>query len=153
MSDSRNRNEWYADGLRFSCTQCGNCCSGPPGYVLFTAQEAAAMAQFLNLPLVEFFKLYTHRVEGEVSLNEVQTEHGLDCVFLKRDEVTGKALCSIYPVRPQQCRTWPFWPDNLASQRTWRRAGQRCPGMTAGNAGQGRLYTIDEIRIQRDATP
>ena len=29
--------EWYAKGLRFTCTQCGNCCSGPPGTVAFTA--------------------------------------------------------------------------------------------------------------------
>ena len=24
---------WYRDGLRFQCTQCGNCCTGDPGVV------------------------------------------------------------------------------------------------------------------------
>ena len=36
--------EWYAEGLRFGCTQCGNCCTGPPGAVWFTAEEGRAMA-------------------------------------------------------------------------------------------------------------
>eukprot|EP00961_Rhodomonas_salina_P046921 629705-Rhodomonas_salina.2 len=27
----------------------------------------------------------------------------------------GKAICSLYEARPKQCRTWPFWPENLAS--------------------------------------
>ena len=36
--------EWYADGLRFSCTQCGNCCTGPPGAVWFNEDEGKAMA-------------------------------------------------------------------------------------------------------------
>ena len=26
---------WYADGLSFECTMCGNCCTGPPGAVWF----------------------------------------------------------------------------------------------------------------------
>ncbi|MFM1805538.1 MAG: hypothetical protein RL136_2417, partial [Planctomycetota bacterium] len=29
---------WYAEGLRFECTQCGNCCSGGPGAVWFTPE-------------------------------------------------------------------------------------------------------------------
>ena len=37
-----------------------------------------------------------------------------DCVFLKEDPERGRKTCSIYPVRPLQCRTWPFWPENLA---------------------------------------
>ena len=24
---------WYNDGLRFTCTRCGHCCTGEPGFV------------------------------------------------------------------------------------------------------------------------
>ena len=40
---------WYAEGLRFECTQCGNCCSGGPGAVWFTSEEAGGMARALGL--------------------------------------------------------------------------------------------------------
>ena len=33
---------WYAAGLRFFCTQCGDCCSGAPGFVWVNEEEIAA---------------------------------------------------------------------------------------------------------------
>ena len=36
---------WYADGLRFACTQCGNCCTGEPGFVWVNDAEIAAIAE------------------------------------------------------------------------------------------------------------
>lgn len=148
MSNSPS-NEWYDQGLRFSCTMCGNCCSGPPGYVWYSPQEELAMAQRLNVDVPTFRQRYAHQIQGDWSLNEKMTKHGYDCVFLVRDK-DGRGSCGIYEDRPKQCRTWPFWPDNLKSPRAWKQAGSRCPGMTAGNTGQGRLYPIEEIRIVRD---
>ncbi|MEX0774968.1 MAG: YkgJ family cysteine cluster protein [Phycisphaeraceae bacterium] len=141
--------EWYAGGLRFTCTQCGNCCSGPPGYVWYDAAEEQAMADHLKLSIANFRQRYAIRHEGGWSLCEKLTPQGYDCIFLKRNG-DGKGLCSIYEVRPKQCRTWPFWPDNLKSPRAWVNAGSRCPGMTAGNGGQGKLYAVEQIRIIRD---
>ncbi|RMD61622.1 MAG: YkgJ family cysteine cluster protein, partial [Planctomycetota bacterium] len=43
------RAEWYSAGLRFECTQCGACCTGSPGYVAFTEEEARGMASRLGL--------------------------------------------------------------------------------------------------------
>lgn len=145
--------EWYSDGLRFTCTQCGNCCTGPPGYVWFTEEEAAAMAKRLNVSVEEFHKRYTKRVMGRRSLEEIRNAYGeYDCVFLVSDKQTGKRTCSIYDVRPQQCRTWPFWPENLRTKRDWVASSQRCPGMTAGIKSEtGTLYTIEQIRIIRDS--
>ena len=68
--------------------------------------------------------------------------NGFDCIFLKRDK-EGKSLCSIYPVRPTQCRTWPFWPENLKTPRHWARAAKNCPGMKNG----GTFYPIEQVRI------
>ena len=57
---------------------------------------------------------------------------------------------SLYDARPMQCRTWPFWPENLTSRRVWEATKRRtpCPGM-----GQGPVVPIERIRIDRDATP
>ena len=139
--------QWYADGLQFTCTQCGNCCTGPPGYVAFTKEEADAIADYLGITVKEFRKRFTHKVFGIDSLEERPSQFGFDCIFLKRDD-SDKAICSIYPVRPAQCRTWPFWSDNIESPRTWKKTQGLCPG-----SGSGQLYPVEEIRILRDATP
>ncbi len=141
--------EWYADGLRFTCTQCGNCCTGPPGVVWFDDEELQAMADLCDLTTDEFFKRYARRIGRRYSLEERKTRHGYDCIFLRRDE-HGKALCSIYDVRPKQCRTWPFWPENLATAQEYHRAAERCPGMKRGLEGDGTFYPIEDIRIRRD---
>ena len=145
-------NQWYRDGLRFTCTQCGNCCTGPPGFVWFDSEEAAKIAEFLGLSVDAFLQQYAHKVDGRWTLNETKAERGFDCVFLQRDE-GDKALCSIYEVRPAQCRTWPFWPENLRSGRAWRAAAKTCPGMEAGLNGQGKFYPVEQVRIIRDSTP
>lgn len=143
------RREWYADGLRFSCTQCGNCCTGPPGCVWFTAEEGAQMAAHLGLDEKTFYRTFARKIDGNWSLNERQTPHGYDCVFLDRETVPGKAVCRLYESRPTQCRTWPFWPENLTTRRAWAttKLATPCPGMD-----RGKLVRIDQIRIQRDAS-
>jgi Fe-S-cluster containining protein len=85
-----------------------------------------------------------------LSLQEHKTEHGYDCTFLDRQTMPGRAVCSIYEDRPTQCRTWPFWPENIRTSRDWNAARRRtpCPGM-----GQGRIVPLEQIRVQRDATP
>lgn len=131
-------------GLRFSCTQCGGCCTGPTGFVLFTDTEAKAMAKDLGITSDEFYEHYTRDTIVGRSLKENKTSYGYDCVFLDRDD-RGKALCTIYTTRPEQCRTWPFWKSNLESQDDWVEAAQDCPGMNTGT-----LYSTKHIRITRD---
>ena len=111
------------------------------------------MAESVGLLVDQFLRRYAHRVHGRLTLNEVRTEHGYDCVFLRRDPNNGKALCSIYEVRPQQCRTWPFWPENLHGSRGWQAAAETCSGMKAGLKEQGHFYPVEQIRIIRDSTP
>jgi len=141
--------EWYTDGLRFTCTQCGNCCTGPSGYVWFDPEELTAMARYCNLTETQFLRTHARKLGKRWSLAERKTSHGFDCVFLRRDP-DGKALCGIYPVRPKQCRTWPFWPENLQSPETWEQAAAGCPGMATGLEGRGKHYTLHQIRIRRD---
>jgi Fe-S-cluster containining protein len=144
--------EWFArprggekPGLRFACTQCGNCCTGPEGYVLISPEEQSAIAQSLALDEADFVKQYTKETVFGRSLSERETPAGLDCVFLDRTSIPGKAVCGIYHARPVQCRTWPFWPSNLTDETAWARAGRNCPGID-----RGKHYTPMQIRIERD---
>jgi len=140
---------WYRDGLRFACTQCGNCCTGAPGAVWMDASEGRAMAEELGIPEPEFLERFTRLVGGRRSLTERETEHGFDCIFLDRATAPGRALCGVYRSRPSQCRTWPFWEQNLGSRRVWEETKKRvpCPGM---DATEGRLHTLVEIRVMRN---
>lgn len=119
---------WYKDGLDFSCTRCGRCCGGAPGYVWVSDEEIRTAAGFMEIPSEEFTRRYTRRLGTRRSLNEL--DNG-DCEFLAYDE-TGLARCTIHAVRPLQCRTWPFWKSNLRSRRAWEMAARDCPGMNQG---------------------
>lgn len=113
---------WYQDGLPFNCTGCGKCCTGFPGYVWVEEDEIKAIAGHLNLTIDELAQKYLRTAYGEVSLREDPQD--FDCVFLKE-----KKFCSIYPVRPKQCRTYPFWPINLSSKEAWESAASECEGI------------------------
>lgn len=134
-------------GLRFGCTMCGNCCSGPPGFVLFTEAEGRAIAARLGVSYERFLEKFTEDTERGRSIIDVERGRGFDCVFLDRSSVPGKAVCGIYEERPRQCRTWPFWPGMLASRDRWVRAKGMCPGLDSG-----RLFTPVEIRVIRDGS-
>lgn len=135
--------KWYQQGLKFSCTQCGNCCSGEPGYVWVTREEVSKISAFLGRPDGTLDRTHLRRVGIRYSLTEKRSG---DCVFLVREG--GKSICSIYPVRPLQCRTWPFWDQNLASPEDWQHAHEKCPGMNKGQS-----YTFVQIESIRRGNP
>ncbi len=135
---------WYKDGLRFTCTQCGNCCSGAPGYVWVTKQDVENIARFLGHADGRLPSKYVRRVGLRRSLTE---KPGGDCIFLARTR--DAATCAIYPVRPTQCRTWPFWNENLRSPETWNEEAKECPGMNQGDHHD--LESIDARRRRRSS--
>ena len=149
MSYQTPPRDWFDEadppGLRFKCTLCGNCCTGPEGYVLFTPDEGLAIARRLNISEEDFRARYTKQTVLGLSLREEHTPHGLDCVFLDRTRIAGKAVCGIYEDRPAQCRTWPFWKSVIRSPQTWQNAARNCPGINTGP-----LAPPQQIRILRD---
>lgn len=137
------REKWYKGGLRFTCTECGNCCTGAPGYVWVTREEIGRIAAHLEhddgwLPPEQL-----RRVGFRYSLTEKSNG---DCVFLVSDG-EGKRRCSIYPVRPLQCRTWPFWTMNLKTPADWAAASETCPGMNNGK--QHEYIQIETVRTKK----
>lgn len=132
-----DKSPWYRDGLRFECTQCGNCCTGAPGFVWVNAAEIESLAKLRNEPLAEFEQRYVRRVGARRSL--LERENG-DCVFFDGQS----RRCTVYEARPRQCRTWPFWDSNLKRPDDWAHTCQVCPG-----SGQGKLHSIEVIEAQR----
>ena len=128
---------WYADGLKFKCTGCGDCCTGAPGYVWLNQVEIEALAAETGLSITQFERRYVRNVGVRKTLKE---RKNYDCVFL--DAETRK--CMVYKVRPRQCRTWPFWDSNLQTPETWAATCDVCPG-----SGTGKLYQLEEIEQQR----
>ena len=137
MSNSQEK-PWYADGLRFHCTQCGDCCTGAPGYVWVNQEEIAAIAAVVGqTDIAEFEKEFVRREGAKKSLKEFPNG---DCVFF--DNKTRK--CQVYHARPRQCRTWPFWDSNLKTPEDWQHTCEVCPG-----SGQGKLHVVEHIEAQR----
>ncbi len=129
---------WYADGLRFRCTGCGDCCTGAPGYVWVNQREIDQLAAAMGFEDVgKFEDRYVRRIGIRKSL--VEFPNG-DCVFFDN----GTRKCQVYEHRPRQCRTWPFWDSNLRTPEAWEGTCEVCPG-----SGKGRLYSLEKIEQQR----
>jgi Fe-S-cluster containining protein len=120
-SSPTNNLPWYKEGLPFECTGCGQCCTGSPGYIWVSEEEIQNIAEHLNLTVKEFSRLYLRWVKGRLSLLEMPKSY--DCIFLKDKK------CQIYLVRPTQCRTYPWWPQNLTSEKEWQEAASFCEGI------------------------
>lgn len=133
---------WYQSGLAFQCTGCSNCCSGPQtGYVWVDDQEILELANAAGYrdDLDTFERKFLRTVGARQSL--VEYSDG-DCIFL--DPTTRR--CSVYQARPKQCRSWPFWKENLKSPQAWASTAKGCPG-----CNRGKLYSLPEIhQIQRN---
>lgn len=124
---------WYKDGLQFTCTQCGDCCTGAPGVVWVTDEELLEIAEYLGKPIGEIRLFHTRIVRGRLSLTEFANG---DCTFFD----PGSRKCMVYRARPVQCRTWPFWNSHLQSPETWKKVCDVCPG-----AGEGAFFSLEQI--------
>lgn len=133
---------WWKDGVRFSCQGSGKCClsRGNCTYVYVTLDDRRRLAKHLGLPTAQFTREYCRKEDDQFHL----ANQAPACRFLD-----GKR-CSVYEARPVQCRTWPFWPENM-TPRTWKGVAEYCPGI-----GQGETVPAEKIveflRIQRRAT-
>ena len=96
-------------------------------------EELQQIADYTGKSIGEVRLSHTRLIGNRVSLTEFANG---DCTFF--DGRTRR--CSIYPVRPKQCRTWPFWRSNLEDPQAWKQTQRDCPG-----AGHGTLYSLEQI--------
>ena len=102
-----------------------------------TRPEIELIAEFMGISAGRLKRDYLKRIGLRTTI--VERESTKDCAFLGK--IGGRTQCLIYEVRPSQCRSWPFWPSNLASGKAWNEATSKCPGVN-----RGRLYSYEEIQ-------
>jgi Fe-S-cluster containining protein len=132
--------EFLKDGIRFECQGTGRCCMsrGTYGYVYLTLKDRQRMSAHLNLSTRDFTRKFCQKTDGYFHLINPDR----DCRFLEGTR------CSVYEGRPAQCRTWPFWPENMNAKTWTQEVAVFCPGV-----GKGRLYSAEEIRAQLKLDP
>lgn len=105
----------------FNCTQCGKCCYGP-GNVYFTEKDLKNIKKYLKLDQSKWQIIFKKIIKKKS--NGLYIHHSYDkCYFLNQ-----KNQCIIYPVRPLQCRTFPFWPSNFSTSKELNDLVHQCPG-------------------------
>lgn len=89
-----------------ACYDCqGKCCVGESGFIWVNSSEIEDIANFLKISKKELTEKYLYKSGRHFSIQEQPSSFGLACVFFDSDNLN----CKIYSVRPNQCRSFPFW--------------------------------------------
>lgn len=104
----------------FSCRQCGDCCKGYGGTYV-TEKDILTISRFLKIAPDRFSAHYCRMSAGKPLL--AQGKDGY-CVFWDK-------RCTIHPVKPRMCRSWPFIKSVLVDIGNWKVMSAMCPGIRA----------------------
>lgn len=114
---------WEKEPLRFECQpDCFKCCT-KPGIVYFDQDAIVNAAKIIGIRSDRFKKEFL-KWDGGHWVHEV--ENGEPCSFLTPDG------CAIQNGKPLQCRSYPFWNENLTSKSMWKLVEGFCPGIGLG---------------------
>lgn len=106
-----------------ACQSCsGKCCIGESGYIWVDEKEREAIAKHLGITQEVFINEYLEKIRYRFTIKELPYEGGHSCIFFDMQ----KKSCSIYEVRPLQCRTFPFW-DYFKEKMN--EVEKECPGI------------------------
>lgn len=128
-------------GFDFSFDSCecegcpGYCCCGKSGNIWVSQNEILQISSFLQINIIDYIGTYLNRIGNRFSIKERLAEQGLECVFFEPQKQAccgklqhSKKQCSIYPVRPFQCRQYPFW-EHFKEHKD--QVIKECPGIIA----------------------
>ncbi|MBT3971222.1 MAG: YkgJ family cysteine cluster protein [Euryarchaeota archaeon] len=135
--------EWWSEGLNFTCLdECGKCCDEPGGIVYLSPDDAIRISSHHDLEVSKWLQRYCRRtLDGRWILNSRPKDD--ICIYLNRQKT-----CDIYEVKPTQCSAFPWWRENLRSEKSWNKTLGFCPGLTSEDAI---LIDGDTIRLWVDA--
>ena len=113
--------------MRFECQPgCTKCCE-VRGFVYLSEQDLVRAARFLRISAQEFEAKYVIRYP---TLLRLRKPLNAQCHFL------NAGGCSIHPVKPTQCRLYPYWPELVEDRQAWQEEAKSCPGIGKGDLVQ-----------------
>jgi Fe-S-cluster containining protein len=127
-------------------------------------EELSLAADYTNMTTTDFMESYADQKMQSSSPEDdlpwilvanKETEKGSACIFL--DMETNH--CQIYPVRPIQCSTYPFWTSILESEYHWNTEVRRMdddvssslPAWTEEDGGCEGMKILDEENAFSDS--
>lgn len=129
--------------FHFSCQRSGNCCRVGTGHVWIDHSDLASYAELTETTVEAFVGLNVVQVGERLSLRERADGR---CILLD-----GHNRCSIYEQRPDQCRSFPYWPELLSNPIALKRAAQYCPGIQLFPNAQLCREVLPQVAIILDA--
>lgn len=131
--------------MRFECQEScgGHCCKVKGGFVFLTYDDAAKLEKHTGLPRRSFSQVGVF-TSTRFSNKPISARFMDGCRFLEN----GK--CTVYEARPVQCRTFPYWPENVASPEKWYGLAAECPGIGKGTEPDG-VDLLATLAAQRRA--
>ena len=117
---------WFQAGLRFECSQCGDCCTGAPGYVWVNREEINALAAKVGMEVSAFeAALRSQRRRSQEPGRD--RERGLR--FFRRRETQMHRLRSASTAVPQLALLGVQCPHSAS-------LGANLPGLSRQRQGQ-----------------
>jgi Fe-S-cluster containining protein len=98
--------------LKFSCISGCTICCRQPGWVYLTEDDLLNAAKHLGMTPAGFEAKYVVRTKNTLRFRR-------PCPFVLE---TG---CGLHPNKPEQCRTFPYWPEILEDPNE----ASYCPGI------------------------
>jgi Fe-S-cluster containining protein len=111
--------------FRFRCRRSGNCCARPESVVRVSPADMTQIANHLRISEAAARTRFV-----ATSGDRLIDGPGGRCPFLEDGQQTR---CRIYAVRPQKCRSWPYWDEFLDNPGALREAARLCPGIELSN--------------------
>lgn len=105
-------------GTIFDCQRCGDCCKGYGGTFL-SDEDIVQVADHIGSDPKAFLDQYCTYSGRHPLLRQRSDGY---CIFW--DEI-----CTIHPVKPKMCRTWPYISSVMIDVQNWYIMATSCPGM------------------------
>jgi Fe-S-cluster containining protein len=102
----------------FTCRKCGDCCKGYGGTYV-DEKDIESIADFIHTDPESFVRTYCKRTEKMPLLAQRENDY---CIF-------WDGQCTIHPVKPRMCRSWPFIESVLIDIKNWHIMAALCPGI------------------------
>lgn len=120
----------------FKCRQCSSCCRHFPGVVYLSKEDFNKISKYLKINPNQLLNDFCRGIEknGKLVVG-LKEKVNYDCIFWSES-------CLIYPARPVQCITYPFWPSIVEFEERWKEEAEYCKGINK----KGKLSLKQKIK-------